>query len=339
MGTSYGQLTADERATLMVMRDEGYNQAAIARRLDRSPSTVSRELTRNATTASMNDAAIYDAVQAGERALVRRFAPRVTPKLGPDTALFAVVLDFLRAFWSPEQIAGICKRLWPDDLSRTVSHETIYSALYAMPRGSLRKELISLLRHGRATRRPRSGGKDRRGQIPDMVSLHVRPPEIEGRLVPGHWEGDLIKGAGNKSSVGTLVERTSRLVLLARMSDATTETVTDSFAAVINRVPDALRKTLTYDQGKEMSWHKQFTLATGVRVYFADPHSPWQRGSNENMNGLLRQYMPKGMDLSELTQAQLNDIAHSLNTRPRKIHGFRTPAEVFAELVTKPAAH
>ena len=220
-----------------------------------------------------------------------------------------------------------------------MSHETIYTALHAMPRGSLRKELISLLRHVRATRRPRSGGKDRRGQIPDMVNIAQRPAEVEDRVIPGHWEGDLIKGTGNRSSVGTLVERTTGLLLLARMTDATTETVTASFAETLKRVPDTLRKTLTYDQGKEMSWHKQFKLATGVRVYFCAPHSPWQRGSNENTNGLLRQYMPKGMDLSDLTQAQLNDIAHSLNCRPRKRFGFRSPTEMFSELMTKAAAH
>jgi transposase, IS30 family len=335
MGQSYGQLTADERAVLMVMLEEGYNQASIARRLCRNPGTISRELKRNACAAA---SAAYDAVQAGIQALARRFIPRVIPKLGADTALFAVVTDFLRDCWSPEQIAGILKRMWPEDRTRIVSHETIYNALYAMPRGELRKELISLLRHGRATRRPRSGGKDRRGQIPDMVNIAQRPAEVGDRVIPGHWEGDLIKGANNRSSVGTLVERTTRLVLLSRMTDATTETVTASFAETLRRVPETLRKTLTYDQGKEMSWHKQFTLATGVPVYFCDPHSPWQRGSNENTNGLLRQYMPKGEDLSQLTQNQLNAIAHSLNCRPRKMFGFRSPVEMFAELMTGSAA-
>jgi transposase, IS30 family len=336
MGQIYGQLTADERAVIMVMLDEGYTQASIARRLCRSAGTISRELKRNASAAAV---AAYDARQAGTQAMRRRFTPRVILKLRPDTALFAVVIDLLRGRWSPEQIAGILDRLWPDDRGRTVSHETIYNALHAMPRGELRKELISLLRHGRATRRPRSGGKDRRGQIPDMVNIAERPAEVGDRVIPGHWEGDLIKGAGNRSSVGTLVERTTGLVLLARMTDATTETVTASFAETLKRVPEPLRKTLTYDQGKEMSWHKQFTLATGVPVYFCDPHSPWQRGSNENTNGLLRQYMPKGMDLSDLTQAQLNDIAHSLNCRPRKRFGFRSPAEMFAAQMTRAAAH
>src|SRR5450755_1137848 len=253
----------------------------------------------------------------------------------PIPALFAVILKYLREGWSPEQIAGRLKRAWPDDQSKTVSHETIYTALYAMPRGGLRKDLIACLRHGRAKRRPRSRGHDRRGQISDMLSLHVRPPEVEDRLVPGHWEGDLIKGARNQSAVGTLVERTSRLVLLARMEGATAEAALAGFTCILNRVHMPMRKTLTYDQGKEMSRHKDLTAVTGVAVYFADPHSPWQRGSNENTNGLLRHYLPKGTDLSGLTQEELDAIARKLNTRPRKLHGFRSPIEVYDEHLAK----
>ena len=240
MGTNYEHLTAEERATLMVMRADGCSQRAVARCLGRSPSTISRELARNAscgrrggdTTAVIP----YDASLAGKRALVLRQEPRQRPKLAADTALFAVILKYLREGWSPEQIAGRLKRAWPDDQSKTVSHETIYTALYAMPRGGLRKDLIACLRHGRAKRRPRSRGHDRRGQISDMLSLHVRPPEVEDRLVPGHWEGDLIKGARNQSAVGTLVERTSRLVLLARMEGATAEAALAGFTCILNRV-------------------------------------------------------------------------------------------------------
>jgi transposase, IS30 family len=330
MGTSYEHLTAEDRSTLMLMCAEGSSQRAIARNLGRSPSTISRELARTSSTAKP-----YDASQAGKQALAMRHEPRRSSKLAPDTVLFCVVEDYLREGWSPEQIAGMLKRAWPDDASKTVSHETIYTALYVMPRGGLRKELIACLRHGRGGRRPRSRGQDRRGQIPDMLSLHVRPPEVEDRLVPGHWEGDLIKGARNQSSVGTLVERTSRLVLLARMTAATAEAALESFTEILNRVHAPMRKTLTYDQGKEMSRHKDLTAATGVTVYFADPHSPWQRGSNENTNGLLRQYLPKGTDLSGLTQDELDAIAWKLNTRPRKIHGFRSPIEVYADHLTK----
>lgn len=337
MGTNYEHLTAEERATLMVMRADGCSQRAVARCLGRSPSTISRELARNAscgrpvgdTTAVIP----YDASLAGKRALVLRQERRRSPKLTADTALFAVMLEYLREGWSPEQIAGRLKRAWPDDQSKTVSHETIYTALYAMPCGGLRKDLIACLRHGRAKRRPRSRGQDRRGQIPDMLSLHVRPPEVEDRLVPGHWEGDLIKGARNQSAVGTLVERTSRLVLLARMEGATAEAALAGFTGILNRVHMPMRKTLTYDQGKEMSRHKDLTAVTGVAVYFADPHSPWQRGSNENTNGLLRQYMPKSTDLSVHTRADLDRIAASLNNRPRKTLGYMKPSEKLAELL------
>jgi len=204
-----------------------------------------------------------------------------------------------------------------------------------MPRGELRAELIATLRQGRGGRRPRSRGEDRRGQIPDRISLHARPDEIEDRLVPGHWEGDLIKEAGNRSAVGTLVERSSRLVMLARMEGSTAQAALEGFTEALNRVHEPMRKTLTDDQGKEMSRHKELTARTGVRVYFADPHSRWQRGSNENTNGLLRQYLPKGTDLGGFTQDDLDAIAFRLNSRPRKIHGFRSPLEVYAELLIK----
>ena len=330
MGMSYSHLTAAERTTLMVMLAEGSSQSAVAAHLRRDRSTISRELARNGTD-DITTRQPYDAVLADQRARALREAPGRFPKLGADTPLFAVVADQLREGWSPEQIAGRLKRTFVDDSCRTVSHETIYTAIYVMPRGALRSDLISLLRQGHAKRRPRARGQDRRGQIPDMVSVHVRPPEIEDRLIPGHWEGDLIKGARNQSSVGTLVERSSRLVLLARMDGATADTAFAGFTSSLNRVHGSMRKTLTYDQGKEMSRHKDLAAATGVTVYFADPHSPWQRGSNENTNGLLRQYLPKGADLSDLTQDDLDAIAWKLNTRPRKIHGFRMPIEVYAD--------
>jgi len=332
MGSIYNHLTAAERTTLMVMRAEGASQTAIAEYLRRDRSTICRELARN----SGSQVAGYDAVLADARARDLRAAPATHPKLGPDTPLFAVVHDQLLDGWSPEQIAGALKRAFADDRSRRVCHETIYSAIYVMPRGDLRTDLISLLRQGHAKRRPRARGQDRRGQIADMVSLHVRPPEIEDRLIPGHWEGDLIKGALNRSCVGTLVERTSRLVLLAKVEGGgTADAALAGFSGILNRVHEPMRKTLTYDQGKEMSRHKDLTAATGVAVYFADPHSPWQRGSNENTNGLLRQYLPKGTDLSGLTQADLDTIARRLNTRPRKLHGFRSPIDVYAEHLSR----
>ena len=315
----------------MVMKAQGCKLRAIARSLQRAPSTLSRELARNAD----ESCAPYNATTAGKRAQALRHQPRRRAKLAPDTPLFGVVTDRLREGWSPEQIAGTLKRFWPNDCTRSVSHETLYTALYALPRGELRKALIACLRQGRNGRRRRSQGTDRRGQIPDMVSLHVRPPEVADRLVPGHWEGDLIKGAGNASAVGTLVERSSRLVMLAKMTAATAPAAVEGFTAVLNRVHEPMRKTLTYDQGKEMSQHKQLAEKAGIAIYFADPHSPWQRATNENTNGLLRQYLPKGTDLSGFSQDELDAIAFRLNSRPRKIHGFRSPFEVYAELLKK----
>jgi IS30 family transposase len=206
-----------------------------------------------------------------------------------------------------------------------VSHETIYTAIYAHPRGELRRQLIACLRRGHRAR-----GTDRRWQIPEMVSIHLRPPEIEDRVMPGHWEGDFVKGEGNRSSVGVLVERTRRLVLLAKMNDATAESALAGFSAKLNSIAQPLRQSVTYDQGRELSRHQELAAATGVHVYFCDPHSPWQRGTCENTNGLLREHLPKGTDLSVHSQADLDLIADSLNSRPRATHGFYSPFEVFA---------
>jgi IS30 family transposase len=238
-------------------------------------------------------------------------------------------MAYLKDGYSPEQIAGTLATVHPDTPSLQVSHETIYTAIYAMPRGELRTEVIGWLRFGHAKRRPRARGDDRRGQIPDMVSIHDRPPEIEERLVPGHWEGDLIKGAFNRSAVGTLVERTTLFVTLVRMETGSAESAVKGFSHVLNRIEAQKRLSMTYDQGKEMAAHQQLAEATGIKVYFADPHSPWQRGINENTNGLLRQYLPKGSDLSGFSQDDLDKIAWKLNTRPRKSLGFKCPAELF----------
>ena len=199
----------------------------------------------------------------------------------------------------------------------------------------LRTELVACLRQGKSPRRPRSGGVDRRGQIPNMARLSERPCEADDRLTPGHWEGDLIKGAGNKSAVGTLVERSSRLVMLAKVTDGSASAALEGFSNALNRVHDPMKKTLAYDRDKETSCHKELTQANGMKVYFAAPSSPWQRGSNENTNGLMRQYLPKGTDLTVFDQEDLNAIALKPNTRPRKIRGFKTPLEIYAELLIK----
>ena len=325
MAKIYKHLTTQERAVVMTMRDDLCSIRSIAKRLCRSPSTIGREIKRTA------GAGVYDANQAHLQCQARRIASRRVAKLHAGSVLLEVVRHQLKLLWSPQQIARKLRLLWPDNPEKTVSHETIYNAIYLHPRGELKRELIACLRHHNQVRKPRSRGADRRGQIPDMQSIHIRPPEIEDRLIPGHWEGDLIKGAGNRSSVGTLVERTTGFVVLAKMDNATTKAVVDSFSAVLNREPAAMRKTMTYDQGREMHGHKILTERTGVQIYFADPHSPWQRGSNENTNGLLRQYMPKGSDLSIYSQDELDAIALSLNTRPRARLGFESPLVVYTQ--------
>ncbi len=337
MGKRYGQLGIEERTMIQTQLEMGIKPAAIALGLNRSASTLSRELRRNGWVRPKEDrgpgrppvAGGYRAQAAHKRARACTLTPRVERRLRPGGALWGRVIRYLKAGYSPEQIAGTLALVHSETPSLRVSHETIYTAIYAMPRGELRTQVIGWLRFGHAKRRPRARGEDRRGRIPDMVSIHDRPPEVEERLIPGHWEGDLIKGANNRSAVGTLVERTTLFTVLSRMKDASAESALSGFSHVLNRIEAQKRLSMTYDQGREMTEHQRLTQATGVKVYFADPHSPWQRGINENTNGLLRQYLPKGSDLSGFTQAQLDAIAWKLNTRPRKSMGFRCPAELF----------
>ena len=328
MGDYYGHLSYLERLEVAWGVRQGLSVRAIARTLNRAPSTISRELGRNRVLGLS-----YDPSRALWRTLRLR-RQRRRRKLRPGTALFERVRGHLREGWSPLQIAGRLRRMEADDLSRRVCHETIYVALYALPRGELRRDLLACLRQGRQKRRPRSRGADRRGFVPEALRIAARPEDIAERLIPGHWEGDLIKGAGNRSAAGTLVERTSRLVMIARMEALDAVTAQRAFERLFDQIPDGLRKTMTYDRGTEMARHRDLTRNTGVKVYFADPYSPWQRGSNENANGLIREYLPKGTDLSGYSQDDLDDIAYRLNTRPRKILGFRTPHEVYNELLT-----
>lgn len=326
--TTYEQLQPEDRMTIASMHQQGCSMRAMARMLRRSPSTISRELARNAAPDMT-----YGSHVAQQSCQARQRAARPAPKLAIDGIAWGVVLTLLDWKWSPQQIAGTLKRVFANEPRRHVSHETIYTAIYAQPRGELRRQLIACLRQGRGTRLPRTRGTDRRGQIPEMVSIHVRPPEVNDRVMPGHWEGDFIKGAGNKSSVGVLVERSSRLVLLAKMDDATAASALAGFSAKLNSIAEPMRQSFTYDQGKEMARHNELSAATGVKVYFCDPHSPWQRGTCENTNGLLRQYLPKGTDLSVHSQEELDLIADSLNNRPRATHGFNTPLAVFAHML------
>ncbi len=230
---------------------------------------------------------------AHQRAALNRFRGRRPVRLAEDGFLLSRIQKLLRQRYSPEQIAGILPRMFPDDSSMRTSHEPIYTGLCAMPHGELRAELLATLRRGRKARRPRARGEDRRGEIPNMISIHQRPPEMDERVIPGHWEGDLIKGRRNASAVGTLVERTSLFVTLAKVTDGGAQTAVEGFSMVLNRIDAQRRLSMTYDQGREMSQHEQLSERTGVKVYFADPRSPWQRGINENTKGLLRQYLPK----------------------------------------------
>jgi IS30 family transposase len=337
MGKTYEQLSIEERTKIQMQLEDGVTPAAIALGLKRSPSTISRELRRNNWVRPKARrgpgrppvAGGYRSEAAHKRACACTIIPRRQRRLQPGTALWEQVMEYLKRGYSPEQISGTLRIVHPETPTLQVSHETIYTAIYAMPRGELRKEVIGWLRFGHNKRRPRARGEDRRGRIPDMVSIHDRPPEVEERLVPGHWEGDLIKGRGNRSAVGTLVERTTLFTVLSKMDNASAEAALSGFSHVLNRIEAQTRLSLTYDQGREMTAHQRLTEATGVKVYFADPHSPWQRGLNENTNGLLRQYLPKGSDLSEHSQEALDAIAWKLNTRPRKSLGFRCPAELF----------
>ena len=291
--------------------------------LGRSPSTVSREVRRNGGYDR------YRAATADARAWARAHRPKRC-KLAKHPPLRRAVARKLRLNWSPEQIAGWLKRVHPGEGSYQVSHETIYRSLFVQARGVLKKELLQHLRTKRTNLRSKHIGQkgEGQGQIKDIISISERPASIEDRAVPGHWEGDLITGSKN-SYIATLVERHTRYVMLARVTGKDTQTVVSALIKQARKLPAELYKSLTWDRGKELSDHRRFSLETDIDVYFCDPRSPWQRGSNENTNGLLRQYFPKGTDLSVYSQADLNRVARQLNERPRKTLGFETPAEKF----------
>jgi|TARA_R110000823_G_C15855475_1_gene492647 IS30 family transposase len=326
MGQHYHHFSALERNVLHHQLNLGSSQAQIALALGRSRSTVWREVRRNSAAASPSSRSglAYDAGSACQASFARR--RRGLVRLAQGSSLRAAVFKQIRLGWSPQQISGRLKLM---DQPQTVSHETIYQAIYVLPKGELRRDLIGLLRQGRKLRRPRSQGKDRRGALRDMVSVHERPASVLTRQLPGDWEGDLIKGAGNASAIGTLAERKTRYVILTKMKDATADTALSSFSRGLSKVPRTMRVSMTYDQGKEMARHAELADRLNIKVYFCDPHSPWQRPTNENTNGLIRQYLPKGIDLSIYSQKDLDKIAESLNNRPRKVLGFRTPLEAY----------
>ncbi len=305
----------------------GHSIRTIASQLGRAPSTVSREIGRNGGQRR------YRGNKADEAAWQRAHRAK-TCKLAANYALAHIVAEKLQLEWSPDQIAGWLKYTYPDDEHYQVSHETIYKTLFIQARGALKKELLQYLRRPRAMRRSRHHTQKTsdHGRITNTVSIRERPAEVEDRAVPGHWEGDLLCGSNN-SQIATLVERHTRLVMLVRVPSKDTKTVVDALIKQSHKLPRELYKSLTWDRGKEMADHTRFSLDTDIKVYFCDPQSPWQRGSNENTNGLLRQYFPKGMDLSNVHQNRLNAVARRLNERPRKTLQYRTPAERFAQCV------
>jgi len=320
-------LTLAEREEISRAVAEGQSVRSIAARLDRAPSTVSREIKRNGGRAN------YRAAEADDAAWNRALRPKAC-KLREDRALARTVADKLRLLWSPEQIAGWLKHTYPRE-SHRVSHETIYRSLFIQARGALKKELLQHLRRTRGMRRSRHYTQkttDTHGRIIDAVSISERPAAVEDRAVPGHWEGDLLFG-DRSSQIATLVERQTRYVMLVKVASNDTATVVNALIKNARKLPQELYKSLTWDRGHEMAGHKRFTLATDIQVYFCDPRSPWQRGSNENTNGLLRQYLPKGIDISGYSQAKLNAVARQLNERPRKTLGYQTPAEMFSQSV------
>jgi transposase, IS30 family len=327
----YLSVAEREEIALGLAREESLR--AIAARLGRSPSTVSREVARNSSGKGS-----YRALAAQFRAEQRGRRPKAAKLAGSDE-LRGWVQAGLRRRWSPEQVSRRLAAEFPDRPEMRVSHETIYQSLYVQGRGALRRELAASLRTGRALRRPRRKDGERRGKIAGMVMISERPAEAGDRAVPGHWEGDLLIGAAGKSAIGTLVERTTRFTMLVPLPaghDAVA--VADALTPVIGGLPDAVRRSLTWDQGWEMRAHARIAVDADVEIYFCDPHSPWQRGSNENTNGLLRQYFPKGTSLAGHSPAQLAAVAEELNGRPRKTLGWKTPAEALAEILDRDAA-
>jgi transposase, IS30 family len=319
------RLSLTEREEIRAGLERGETYKAIAAQLGRASSTICREVAHNGGRDR------YQAVWAHKRAA--SCARRPKPKKLDDAALFTQVKEWLLLCWSPEEIARRLRLEYPDDPMMWVSHESIYHSLYVQGRGELRRELTRCLRSGRAQRRPQ-GQSDGRGKIPEMVMISERPAEVTDRAVPGHWEGDLIMGKANRSAVGTLVERSTRYLLLLHLPEGKNAIdVRSAMTEAIATLPAKLARSITWDQGTEMVQHKEFSIETGIPIYFCDPHSPWQRGSNENTNGLLRQFMPKGTDLSVFTRADLDKIEDLMNGRPRKTLEYLKPSEKLNELI------
>ena len=322
----YGRFSLEEREELSRGLAEGDSLHQIALRLGRYPSTLSREINRNAY-----DADSYRAVLANRETQARRAIRK--RKLDQYPRLREYVFAKLALRWSPEQIAQVLRQDFPRDEAMQISHESIYDYLYVLPRGELKKTLVGYLRQERKARKKRTSLKEQRGKIPEMISIEERPAEVARRSVPGHWEGDLLMGKDHKSALGTLVERKTRWVYLVPLKQKDARCVRKSFAKAITRLPKSLRKSMTYDQGKEMAEHQMFTKETKVKVFFAHPGSPWERGTCENTNGLIRQFFPKGTDFNKVPLREVRWAENLLNERPRKALGFMTPKETLAGLL------
>jgi len=322
------QLSISEREEISLGLAQGLSKNYIALSLGRSSSTICREVNRNTANRQA-----YRAVKAQCRANKLRHLVRKKRKMDMNLPLRHYVLEKLDQLWSPEQIAKRLKILYPMDMAMQISPESIYSYLYVLPRGALRKELVKCLRYHHINRRIHGKSRQKPCPIQDYISIEERPAEIADRIIPGHWEGDLLMGHNNGSALGTLVERTTRMTFLVQLKDKDATAVRESFAKEFKHLPKGLKRSLTYDQGQEMAEHKLFTKSTQIKVYFAHPHSPWERGTNENTNALIRQFFPKGTDFSKVTLANIKKAQDMLNDRPRKTLEFLTPHEVFSKLL------
>jgi len=327
----YRRLSDREREEISRALAQGEVQAAIAHRIGRDPATISREIARNGGISG------YRAFSAGRRADLRASSRKQGKRrLLVEDRLRTYILEKLKKRWSPEEIVKRLKEEYPRDMTMRISHEAIYQYIYVLPRGELKRTLIKALRQERFWRRKKNvhrNSEELRGKIADMLSIEERPKEVASRTIPGHWEGDLIMGKYKRTALGTLVERTTRKTLLVPLKAKDAESVRSAYAHALLALPRILAKTLTYDQGKEMSGHKQFTIDTGIQVYFAHPGSPWERGTNENTNGLIRQYFPKGTDFSKITTREIKRVERELNDRPRAVLQWKKPDEVFNQLV------
>lgn len=327
----YNRLNMNEREDIFLGLAQGRSRRDIAALIGRSPSTVSREILRNHYHGY--DYIHYRAAKSQRRAYRLAHLPRKKRKLDINKRLRQFVFEHLDMRWTPEQIAKYLKTLYPMDMTMRISHETIYSYLYLWPRGELRKIILKCLRRRHKYRRKYGKGSPKHDAIQDAISIEERPKEVVDRIIPGHWEGDLLMGHNNASAIGVLVERTTRMIFLVRLKNKDAITVRLAFARKFKYLPPGLKRSLTYDNGQEMAQHKLFTKNTRIQVYFAHPHSPWERGTSENTNDILRQFFPKGINFNRVSSRQINRVQDLINGRPRKVLNFSTPYEVFDNLL------